>query len=211
MSRGQPSKGLFALGGTGAIILTVASVIMAVVGWLTVIGWLSVTRFWQLWIMIDSFVWYLVLITGLFLLLIGSVFVGIAYYALYRQSEQPMVIAGLVFGVICSAALLIFGVIGMFPTGYSNYFPDYLSTFNWVLYWLGLLLFGTMLIIWGAANIVVRKSTSMPGLSLASGIVLMVAGCFVASFVLAFVGFALMFSSQIMHAIVFLKMAMAAN
>jgi hypothetical protein len=187
MSSGRAGRGLFALGGTGAIILTVASVIMAVIG------------LFPLWWTSYSLMWYLVLITGLVLLLIGSIFVGIAYYAFYRHFERPMGIAGLVFGVICSVALLVFAVIGMFPTD--------LSPFGLVLYWLGLLLFGTMLVIWGVASIIISKSTSMPGLSLATGIVLIVAGGFVASFFLTFVGFILLIAAQIMNAIVFLKMA----
>jgi hypothetical protein len=191
MSSGRAGRGLFALGGTGAIILTVASVIMAVIG------------LWPLWIPSYSFVWYLILITGLVLLLIGSIFVGIAYYAFYRHFERPIGIAGLVFGVICSVALLVFAVIGMFPTD--------LSPFGLVLYWLGLLLFGTMLIIWGVASIIISKSTSMPGLSLATGIVLIVAGGFVASFFLTFVGFILLLTAQIMNTIVFLKMAVYQN
>jgi hypothetical protein len=202
MSRGQVGRGLFALGGIGAIILTVASVIMAVIG------------LWPLWILSYSFIWYLILITGLVLLLIGSIFVGIAYYAFYRHFERPIGIAGLVFGVICSVALLVFAVIGMFPTTYGPYYPYYpyyLSPFGLVLYWLGLLLFGTMLVIWGVASIVIRKSTSMPGLSLATGIMLIVAGCFVASFFLTFVGFILLLAAQIMNAIVFLKMAVSQN
>lgn len=202
MSRGQVGRGLFALGGIGAIILTVASVIMAVIG------------LWPLWILSYSFIWYLILITGLVLLLIGSIFVGIAYYAFYRHFERPIGIAGLVFGVICSVALLVFAVIGMFPTTYGPYYPYYpyyLSPFGLVLYWLGLLLFGTMLVIWGVASIVIRKSTSMLGLSLATGIMLIVAGCFVASFFLTFVGFILLLAAQIMNAIVFLKMAVSQN
>jgi len=196
MSSGKVGRGLFALGGTGAIILTVGSVIMAVFA------------LWPLWIFSYSFVWYLVLVTGLIQLLIGSVFVGIAYYAFYRHFERPMGIAGLVFGVICSVALLVFGAIGMFPGPYYPYLP---SPFGAVLYWLGLLLFGTMLVIWGVASIVIRKSTSMPGLSLATGIVLIIAGGFVASLLLAFVGFVLLLASQIMNAIVFLKMTVIAN
>ena len=200
MSSGQVGRGLFALGGTGAIIMTVASVIMAVFA------------LWPLWIFSYSFVWYLVLVTGLIQLLIGSVFVGIAYYAFYRHFERPMGIAGLVFGVICSVALLVFGVIGMFPImTYGPYYPYFPSPFGAVLYWLGLLLFGTMLVIWGVASIVIRKSTSMPGLSLATGIVLIIAGGFVASLLLAFVGFVLLLASQIMNAIVFLKMTVIAN
>jgi hypothetical protein len=200
MSSGQVGRGLFALGGTGAIILTVASVIMAVIG------------LWPLWIPGYSFIWYLILITGLVLLLIGSIFVGIAYYAFYRHFEHPIGIAGLVFGVICPVALLVFAVIGMYPMSYGYYYPSYyLSPFSLVLYWLGLLLFGTMLVIWGVASIVIRKSTSMPGLSLATGIVLIVAGCFAASFLLTFVGFILLLASQIMNAIVFLKMAVFQN
>jgi hypothetical protein len=195
MSGGQSSRGLFALGGTGAIILTVASVIMAVVGLL------------PLEILSYSFLWYLILMTGVVLLLIGSVFVGIAYYAFYRHFEHPMGIAGLVFGTICSVALLVFAAVGMFPTGDGG-FP---SLFGWILYWLGLLLFGTMLVIWGAASIVVRKSTRTPSLSLVTGIMLVSAGCFVASFLLTFVGFTLLLTSQIMNAIVLLKMAVSQN
>lgn len=202
MLSGQYGRGLFALGGTGAIILSIASVLMAVMG------------LWPLWITGYSFAWYLILITGLILLLIGSIFVGIAYYAFYRHFEHPMGIASLVFGIICSVALLVFAVVGMFPTGYGYYYPDYryyLSSFGLVLYWLGLLLFGTMLVIWGATSIVVHKSTNMPGLSLATGIVLIVAGCFVASFLLTFVGFILLITAQIMNAILLLKMAMSPN
>jgi len=209
MSSGQ-GKGLFALGGTGAIILTVASVIMAFVGLMAVNGLMAYNRLWPLWMVIDSFAWYLVLITGLVLLLIGSIFVGIAYYAFYRHFDHSMGIAGLIFGIICSVSLLVFAAIGMFPSGPSIY-PYYLSPFSWVLYWLGVLLFGTMLVIWGIANMVVRKSTSMPGLSLAAGIVLIIGGCFVASFLLTFVGFILLLTSQIMNTIVFLKMALSSN
>lgn len=203
MSSGQYIRGLFALGGTGAIILSIASVIMAVMG------------LWPIWVSTYSFMWYIILITGLILLLIGSIFVGIAYYAFYRHFEHPMSIAGLVFGIICPVALLVFAVIGMFPTGYGYYYPDYyrysLSPLGLVLYWIGLLLFGTMLVIWGATSIVIHKSTNMPGLSLATGIVLIVAGCFVASFLLTFVGFILLITAQIMNAILFLKMAVASN
>ena len=203
MASGQYSRGLFALGGTGAIILSVASVIMAIVGLWSF--WMLVYGLWPLWI--DTFVWYLILITGLILLLIGSIFVGIANYAFYQHFERPIGIAGLVFGVICSVALLVFAAIGMLPIGNGNY-P---SLFGLVLYWVGLLLFGTMLVIWGVASIVARKSTSMPDLSLATGIVLIVAGCFVASFFLTFVGFILLIAAQIMNAILLLKMAMSSN
>jgi hypothetical protein len=195
MADRQAGRGLFALGGTGAIILVVASVVMAIVG------------LFPLWILNYSFVWYLILITGLVLLFIGSIFVGMAYYAFHRYFEHSMGIAGLIFGTTCSVAILIFAAIGMFPTvdGGSP------SLFGLILYWLGLLLLGTMLVIWGVANLVVRKSTTIPGLSLAAGIMLIVAGCFVASFLLAFVGFVLLLATQIMNVIVFLKMAMASN
>jgi len=204
MAGGQVGRGLFALGGTGALILTVASVIMAVI---------TVWPFWMVgYARIGfSFEWYLILITGLVLLLIGSIFVGIAYYAFYRHFERPMGIAGLVFGVICSAAFLVLAGIGMFPISYGYYYPYYFSLMGFVLFWLGLLIFGTMLVIWGAASIVIRKSTNIPGLSLATGIVLIVAGCFVASFLLSFVGFVLLLAAQIMNAIVFLKMAVSSN
>jgi len=210
MSAGQQGRGLLALGGTGAIILTATSVIMTVIGLMAVNGLMVVNGLWLPWITIDIFVWYLILITGLVLLLIGSIFIGIAYYAFYRHFERPMSIAGLVFGVICSAGLLVFAGVGMLPTGPGS-FPYHLSPYSWVLYWLGLLLFGTMLVIWGAANMAIRKSTNTPGLSLATGIVLIVAGCFVASFLATFVGFILLLASQIMNAIVFLKMAMSSN
>lgn len=205
MSGGQAGKGLFALGGIGAIILTVASVIMAITYLPYIMG------LWPIWIMGYSLVWYLILITGLVLLLIGSIFVGIAYYAFYRRFEQPMSIAGLVFGVIFSVALLVFAAIGMFPISYGPPFPYYTSPFGPILYWLGLLLFGTMLIIWGVANIVIRKLTNMPGLSLAAGIVLIIAGSFVASFLLTFVGFILLLAAQIMNAIILLKMTFSTN
>jgi len=209
MSSGQ-GRGLFALGGTGAIILTVASVIMAFVGLMAVNGLMAYYGLWPLWIEIDSFAWYLILTTGLVLLLIGSIFIGIAYYAFYRHFELSMGIAGLIFGIICSVSLLVFAAIGMFPSGPGTY-PYNLYQFSWVLYWLGVLLFGTMLVIWGVANIVIRKSTNMPGLSLATGIVLIVAGPFVASFLLAFVGFILLIAAQITNTIVFLKMAVTSN
>jgi len=152
MTGGQLGKGLFALGGTGAIILTVASVLMAVIGWLAAISWLAVIRLWPFLIIIDGFIWYLTLTTGLVLLLIGSIFVGIAYYAFYRHSERPVAIAGLVFGIICPVSFLVFAEIGMLPTGYGYLYPFYLSSVSWVLYWLGLLLFGTMLVIWGCCK-----------------------------------------------------------
>jgi len=199
MSSGQPGRGLFALGGTGAIILTVASVIMAIIG------------LWPLWIVTYSLMWYLILITGLVLLLIGSIFVGIAYYAFYRHFDHPMGIAGLIFGIVCSVALFVFAIIGMYPATHVIWYPYYVSPLGLVLYWLGLLLFGTMLVIWGVTNIVIRKSTSTPGLSLAAGIVEIIAGSFVASFLLTFVGFILLLAAQIMNAIVFLKMAVSSN
>ena len=210
MSSGQAGKGLFALGGTGTIILTVASVIMAFIGLMAVNGLMVFNRVWDPWIIIDSFAWYLILVIGLVLLLIGSIFIGIAYYAFYRHFERPMSIAGLIFGIVCSVSLLVFAAVGMFPVRFGIY-PDYLSPFSWVLYWLGMLLFGTMLIIWGITSIVVRKSTNTPGLSLATGIILIVAGCLVASFLLTFVGFTLLLTSQIMNTIVFLKMAFSSN
>lgn len=187
MSSGQPSRGLFTLGGTGAIILAIASAIMAIAGFFPVL------------LSSYSFILYLTIIAGLVLLLISSIFIGIAYYAFYRHFSQPMGMACLVFGVIFSVALFAFAAIGTFPL-----FP---SSFGLVLYWLGLLLYGTLLVIWGVSNIVIRTSTSMPGLFLASGIVLIVAGCFVASFLLNFIGFVLLLAAQIMNAIVFLKMA----
>ena len=144
MSSGQSSRGLFALGGTGAIILTIGSVIMAVIGLWSF--WHIVYGIWPPWI--EALVWYLVLVTGLILLLIGSIFVGIANYAVYRDFGRPMGIAGLVFGVICSTALLIFAAVGMLPAGNGSY-P---SPIGLVLYWLGLLLFGTMLVIWGCCK-----------------------------------------------------------
>lgn len=199
MSSGRAGRGLFALGGTGAIILTVASVIMAVMG------------LFPLWLFSYGFMWFIILVTGLVLLLIGSIFVGIAYYAFYKHFEHPIGIAGLVFGIICSAALVVFALIGMFPMTRYYYPPYHLYPTEIILYWLGLLLFGTMLVIWGVASIVVRKSTSMPGLSLATGIVLIVAGSFVASFVLTFVGFILLLAAEIMNAIVFLRMAFSTN
>lgn len=199
MSIGRSSKGLFALGGTGAIILTVASVIMAVVGL-----WGLSYPFWERFYRVE----YLILITGLVLLFMGSIFVGIALYAFYRQFEHPLGIAGLVFGVTCSTALLVFGAIGMFPPSYvfDSYSPSQLGL---TLFWLGLLLFGTTLVIWGITSIVVRKSTNTSGLSLATGIILIVAGCFVPLLPLTSVGFVLLLAAQIMNAIVLLKMSIS--
>jgi len=196
MSYGQSGRGLFALGGTGAIILTVASIIMAIFG------------LWPLWIIEYGFIWYVILITGLVLLLIGSIFVGIGYHAFYLHFERPIGIAGLAFGIICSVAFLFFAAIGMLPTS-PSYYPLY--TADLLLYWLGLLLYGAMLVIWGVTSILVRNSTGISGLSLAVGITMIIAGAFVTSFLLSFVGFVLLFTAQIMNAIVFLKTAVPSH
>jgi len=185
----RPGKGQFMVGGIGSILNVLASIplfILAVMLFVAIFGGNIPTSYYS-----QEF-WY-------FWPFGPIIMAGIGYLGLRRNYGSAMGVASFAFAIITVVLLIVLSLASM--AAYYEY--------GWrvaqVIQGMWFNPFGVMQIVWGATHIVNRKFTGRPRLSLATGIMLILAGIFTATGIIAFVGIALFFAAEIMASVLFFK------
>jgi hypothetical protein len=144
---------------------------------------------------------YLLFLIASLILLFGCAIEGRGFRGLYKNY-------GLVMGRVAEISSFI-GPIVLLLTAYIDMAPYYrvyaVGLGSVLIFWVGSATFGTMAILWGVTCVQSRKFMRTPDLISAAGIIYIIAGSFMVSFLLAFVGFILMMISGIMISVAFRK------
>jgi hypothetical protein len=198
---GVPSKAQFIVGGVGSILNTIASIpmfIFAIALWIAIISYYE-EEYTYLYSLLA------VGIVGFILLIIGIIMAAIGYFGFRRNYGSGMGTASFVFAIIVTVLLIIIAFIDIAIIYAGEPYYEYATT--WAIVLVGQViwfqLFGIMQILWGATHIVTRKFTGHSGLSLATGIMLIIAGILTLTFVMTSIGIALFFVAEIMASILF--------
>lgn len=126
---------------------------------------------------------------------------GIGYLGIRRNYGSAMGIVSFTFAIVSLVLIILFSIAGM--TLYYTYPGEWARA--QIMQGLWFIPFGITQIIWGATHIVTRKFTGKSGLSLATGIILILAGGLAMTLILSFLGMALFFAAEIMASILFFK------
>jgi len=200
---GVPSKAQFIVGGVGSILNTIASIPM----FIFVIALLLAIPYWY---EEDYTYLYSILaigVVGFILLIIGIIMAAIGYSGFRRNYGSGMGTASFAFAIIVTVLLIIIAFTDIVIIYRGEPYYEYEYTARWAIVlvvqviWFSL--FGVMQILWGVTHIVTRKFTGHSGLSLATGIMLIIAGSLTTTFVITSIGIALFFVAQIMASVVF--------
>jgi hypothetical protein len=195
---GVPSKAQFIVGGVGSILNTIASIPMFL---FTITLWIAMIYYYEEYTYLYPIL--SVGVVGSILLIIGIIMAAIGYFGFRRNYGSGMGTASFVFAIIVAVLLIIIAFVDI-TLIYAGE-PYYEYTTRWVIVLVGqiiwFLLFGVMQILWGITHIVTRKFTGHSGLSLATGIMLIIAGSLIS--VMTFVGMALFFVAEIMASVLF--------
>jgi len=201
---GAPSRAQFAVGGVGSILNTIASIPLFIFALALLI---SLPYYFTDY----SYLYSILAIgtIGYILLMIGTIMAAIGYLGFRRNYGSGMGIASFVFAIIAVVLLIIIIIasIIVYAGEPYYYYYEYEYTAWWATILVGqiiwFLLFGVMQILWGATHIVTRKFTGSSGLSVGTGVVLIIAGSLTMTFVLTFIAIALFFVAEIMASVLF--------
>ena len=158
--KGRPSKALFIVGAVGCIINTIAAI------------WFFLDRYVHLFS--DEPFW----IIGYVLLVIGLSLASVGYLGARRNYGSGVGTAGFAVAVVVSVLFLLWTVWRII--GYPRYIPykEYLLLHSYIFVTIYEIFF-IMVILWGVTHITTRRFTGKSGLSLATGIMLVLAAVFV--------------------------------
>jgi len=153
--------------------------------------------------------WYrldIIDMSGAVLVFIGTLLAGIGYLGMRRNYGSAMGTASFAMGIVTGVFFIIQLVVRVIAYGSYDYYYDYydspLYVVSLIAFLAAFVIFGASQIIWGATHIVTRKFVNS-GLSLATGILLIIAGSLTASILLSFVGIILFLAAEIMVTILF--------
>ena len=199
---GVPSRAQFIVGGVGSILNTIASIPMFI---FVIALWISIIAYYEEYTYLYPIL--AVGVVGFILLIIGIIMAAIGYSGFRRNYGSGMGTASFAFAIIVTVLLIIIAFVDITLIYAGEPYYEYEYTARWVIAFVGqiiwFLLFGLMQILWGATHIVSRKFTGHSGLSLATGIMLIIAGSLTTTFVITSIGIALFFVAQIMASILF--------
>ena len=204
---GVPSKAEFTVGGIGSILNTIASIPMFLFALALLI---SLPHYFEEYYYEEYMSTTLAVgIIGFILLIIGIMIAAIGYSGFRRNYGSGMGTASFAFAIVVTVLLIIIAIANVTLIRTFTYTGDpYYEYTAWLaitlvgqIIWF--LLFGIMQILWGATHIVVREFTGKSGLSLATGIMLIIAGSLTMTFAFTFIGIALFFVAEIMASVLF--------
>ena len=199
---GTPTRAPFIVGAIGAISSGFAALLTMIFGGLLFAVLLYGVRYGPSYDMRMSIGG---IITGI-ILAIGLILAGIGYLGLRRNYGAGTGAAGFAFSIIVCVFIFASVVFDMIALGYRGPYPWRDPWY--VIYILSagftLLLFGVTQVLWGAAHIRTRKFTGKSGLSMATGIMLIISGALTMSVVLTFIGIMLFLISEILATIAFM-------
>ena len=158
--KGRPSKALFIVGAIGCIINTIVAI------WFLMATYVLITQY-QYPLRHSDFSFFSI---GNFLLGIGLILASVGYLGTRLNYGSAAGVAGFAFSILVSALLGLWFVRDTLET---------LATYIWDISgvyfnFLGVIypLFFATLILWGATHIIIRRLTGTWGLSIATGIML---------------------------------------
>ncbi|MDH5691349.1 MAG: DUF2180 family protein [Candidatus Bathyarchaeota archaeon] len=190
---GVPTKGFFIVGGIGSIMNVVAAILLF-------FGTLWFSGGWR-WYRLD-----IIDMSGAVLVFIGTLLAGIGYLGIRRNYGSAMGTASFAMGIVTGLFFIVQLVVNVIAYSSYDYYHDYYDSpwyvVSLIVFLAALVIFGASQIIWGATHIVTRKFVNS-GLSLATGILLIIAGSLTASFLLSFIGIILFLAAEIMVTILF--------
>jgi len=184
----KPSKAQFTVGGIGSILNVIAAIplfILAIMLDSAIFGGPEPARAFEEF-------WYFVPFGGI-------IMAGIGYLGIRRNYGSAMGIASFAFAIIVLVLLILFSLAGM--ALYYAYPEEWAAA--QVIRGLWFIPFGIMQILWGTTHIVTRKFTGKSGLSLATGIILILAGGLTMTLILSFIGMGLFFIAEVMASVLF--------
>jgi len=205
---GVPSRAPFIVGGVGTIISGVAALLSLFGGFGNIFAFAYYAYGVYLTFGFGSILFFIMgIILG-----VGLLLAGIGYLGIKRNYGPGTGTAGFAFSIVACVFLfasVAFSIIGLSYPYYYPYYPYYPYYNPWYTIFIStvvitLILFGVMQILWGAAHINSRQFTGNSGLTLATGIMLIISGALTACVILAFIGMILFFVSEILATIVFL-------
>jgi len=155
------SRAFFVVGGVGCIVNAVAAM------------WLFLTTLAPTFVFgIDSW------IIGYFLLIIGLILASLGYLGTYCNYGSGVGAASFAIAIVVSVLFLSWTIwhIANYPF-YYRYYEEYwhLLTYIWAIIYE---IFFVMMILWAVTHITSRYFTDKPGLSLATGIMLIITAVF---------------------------------
>nr|MDO8081398.1 hypothetical protein [Candidatus Freyarchaeota archaeon] len=153
------------------------------------------------------------------LFIVSGVLSGVGFYGVYKAGGGAMGLVGLIIGIIGGVAggtLIILGnTLASFIT--FSTMPLLFSIPNHLVIWIGVIILALTFVVLGSASIAVRNSTAHPSAATAAGFLSILGACFLFPYILVsfgdiwaligvglmFVGFALIFVTFILWAVVF--------
>jgi hypothetical protein len=163
------------------------------------------------------------------LLVVSGVLTGVGFYGMYQTGGGAMGVVGLISGIIGSSLGAFFIFLGNIITG-----TKYVFNIDFILYGftssppplfimistmvvpqfffigVGVIIIAITFIMFGATSIAARKTTTRPSVSIATGILSVIGGCFLLPYILgvlggilAQIGFGLLFIAFVLWAVVF--------
>lgn len=194
---GTPIRALFYVGAVGMFIIAATGIIGGI---LSLVGFgFDYGRDYPMEVVVIGI-----------LVLVASVISAIGYIGLYRNYGSAMGAASGIYLLIASSLFLAFTVAAIhrvwytYEGYYDSYSYSYYSVNPW-LYITGYVLFGIAPILLGVSHIVSRNHMTIPGLGISTGVLFIIAGSFIISTLLSFVGFIMLAPAGILGGINFVK------
>jgi hypothetical protein len=162
--KGRPSKALFIVGAVGCVINTLAAMwfFLATVMWFFFAA--SIPE--PLWII------------GYVLLVIGLSLASVGYFGTRRNYGSGVGTASFAIAIVVSILFLLLAIWRIMGYPFFHGYEEYWLLRSYVLTTIYEIFF-VMMILWGVTHITTRRFTGNSGLSLATGIMLILAAVFV--------------------------------
>ena len=191
--RGPPRKALFQVGAVGLFVLAGSSIASGVL-WLINFSHFSYSY---------EYPWHIT-ITGV-LAVIAMSMASVGYFGLYRNYGSLTGAAAAIYGLVAAGLFAGLSVASIqHQTG--GYYYDYSEyTMRMEILWAGYAIYAVAPILMGVAHAVSRFHLTIPGLGIASAVLMIIAGGFVTSLILAFVGFFILAAGGIVGGINFAR------
>jgi len=158
--KGRPSKAFFTVGAVGCIINTIAAM------WFLLDAYVSVFRREPFWII------------GYFLLVIGLSLASVGYLGTRCNYGSGAGTASFAIAIVVSILFLLWAIWRAIGYPFFHGYEEYWLLRSYVLATIYELFF-VMMILWGVTHVTTRRFTGNSGLSLATGIMLILAAVFV--------------------------------
>lgn len=194
---GIPDARLFRAGAVGMILMASTGILAGISFFVDGFLWYSASNY-PIWVPIS----------GVFVM-VSSILCAVGYFGKYKNYGSAMgaaagiylLIGGILFFVLTFASIrqVSFGGYYYSSTIYTYYTRDVFT------FWGGYILFGVAPILLGVSHIISRHHMLLPGLNIATGVLLIIGGSFIISLILSFVGFFIMCAAGICGAIAFAK------